>query len=94
VSFATCETSIDLRRIDINAFLRDALARRFLRDTQCKTNGEGRREEVTIAMSVIPAVSVELRLVTDTSTARADPRARVAISVSGPDGVRKTSQSG
>ena len=53
VSLAACDTSVDLKRIDNNKFLREVVARMFLRDTQCKANGEGRREEVAMAMAVV-----------------------------------------
>jgi hypothetical protein len=52
VSLAACDTSVDLRRIDNNTFLGEVVARMLLRDTQYKANGEGRREEVAMAMSL------------------------------------------
>jgi hypothetical protein len=53
VSLAACDTSVDLKRIDSTKFLRDVIARMFLRDTQCKASGEGRREGVAIVMAVV-----------------------------------------
>lgn len=39
-----CDAFVDLRRIDNSTFLRELTARTPLRDTQCKANGESRRE--------------------------------------------------
>lgn len=50
VSLAACDTSVDLRRIDGSAVLRELLARILLRDAQCKVEDEdeSRKEEVDI----------------------------------------------
>jgi hypothetical protein len=53
VSLAACDTCVDLKRIDSNKSPREVVARMFLRDTQCKASGEGRREKVVIAMAVV-----------------------------------------
>ena len=53
VSLDACDTSVDLKRIDSNKFLREVVARMFLRDMQRKASGEGRREEVAIAMAIV-----------------------------------------
>jgi hypothetical protein len=53
VFWPPCDTSVDLRRIEDSTFLRELTARMFLRDMQCKANGEGRRVEDTMVVVLL-----------------------------------------